>query len=118
MVAVIFEVTPDEGQREQYFNIAAELKPLLEKMEGFISVERFQSLTDTEKILSLSFWKDEQSIKEWRNVEMHRLAQSKGREGIFKDYRLRIAGVIRDYGMYDRKEAPADSRLFHKEKNI
>jgi heme-degrading monooxygenase HmoA len=118
MIAVIFEVIPDEGQREQYLNMASEIKPLLEKIEGFISVERFQSLSNTEKVLSLSFWKDEESIKEWRNVEMHRSAQSKGREEIFKDYRLRIAGVARDYGMYDRKEAPADSRSFHKERNL
>jgi heme-degrading monooxygenase HmoA len=118
MVAVIFEVIPHEGQREQYFNIAAELKPLLEKIEGFISVERFQSLTNPEKVLSLSFWEDEEGIKEWRNIETHRLAQSKGREEIFKDDRLRIAGVIRDYGMVDRKEAHEDSRFFHKEKNV
>ena len=88
---------------------------MLEKIEGFISVERFQSINDPGKILSLSFWKHEESIKQWRNTEMHRLAQSKGRDGIFKDYRLRIANVNRDYGMFDRKEAPADSKLFHKQ---
>jgi heme-degrading monooxygenase HmoA len=116
MIAVIFEVTPAEGQKEEYFRIAAELNPVLEKIKGFISVERFQSFTDPEKVLSLSFWEDEQSITEWRNEEMHRLAQSKGRESIFKNYRLRIADVIRDYGMFDRKEAPVDSRIFHDKK--
>ena len=113
MIAVIFEVIPNEGQKDEYFKIAAALKPALEKIEGFISIERFQSINDPEKILSLSFWKDEESIQQWRNLEMHRWAQSKGRESIFKDYRLRIAVVSRDYGMFDRKEAPADSKVFH-----
>lgn len=113
MIAVIFEVIPAPGKKDEYLNIAAGLKPVLEKMEGFISVERFQSINDPGKILSLSFWQDEESIKQWRNTEMHRLAQSKGRESVFKDYRLRIADVNRDYGMSDRKEAPADSKLFH-----
>ena len=113
MVAVIFETIPNEGQKEEYFKIAAALRPVLEKMDGFISIERFQSLNDPGKILSLSFWKDEESIKQWRSIEMHRAAQAKGRKSIFKDYRLRIAAVSRDYGMFDRKEAPADSKLFH-----
>ena len=113
MVAVIFEVIPQEAHRDEYLAIAADLKPELEKMPGFISVERFQSLTDPGKLLSLSFWEDEESIRRWRNLEAHRLAQSQGRHGVFKDYRLRIAAVNRDYGMNDRKEAPADSRQFH-----
>jgi heme-degrading monooxygenase HmoA len=113
MIAVIFEVIPHIEQKDEYFRIAADLSPILEKIKGFISIERFQSFNDPEKILSLSFWKDEESIKKWRNEEMHRLAQATGRESIFKDYRLRIANVVRDYGMFDRKEAPADSRVFH-----
>ena len=114
MIAVIFEVIPFDQRRGDYFSIAADLKPILEKMDGFISIERFQSLHDPAKILSLSFWKDEESIKHWRNLEVHRMAQAKGRESIFKDYRLRIAVVSRDYGMFDRKEAPTDSQSFHK----
>jgi len=113
MVAVIFEVMPNEGKKQDYLDMAAELKPTLEKMKGFISIERFQSLTDPGKILSLSFWEDDESIKGWRNLEEHRHAQYEGRHGIFKDYHLRIAHVIRDYGMFERKEAPADSRQFH-----
>jgi len=113
MIAVIFEAIPAEGKKEEYFSIAAELRPILKKMKGFISIERFQSFSDPEKILSLSFWEDEESIKQWRNTEMHRLAQSRGRESIFKNYRLRIAEVARDYGMFDRKEAPVDSKAFH-----
>lgn len=113
MIAVIFEVIPNEGKRDEYLEIAARLKPTLSKMEGFISIERFQSLTDPGKILSLSFWEDESSISEWRNLEMHRAAQKKGRDSIFADYRLRIAGVIRDYGMDDRQQAPPDSRAVH-----
>ncbi len=115
MIAVIFEVIPAAGKMDEYLSIAAGLKPILEKIEGFISVERFQSINDPGKMLSLSFWKDEESIKQWRNTEMHRLAQSKGTDSVFTDYRLRIANVNRDYGMFDRKEAPADSKLFHKE---
>jgi len=113
MIAVIFEVTPHTEQKDEYFSIAADLSPILEKIKGFISIERFQSFNDPEKILSLSFWNDEESIREWRNEEMHRLAQSAGRKSIFKDYRLRIANIVRDYGMFDRKEAPTDSRVFH-----
>ncbi len=113
MIAVIFEVVPNEGQKDEYFKIAAALKPALEKIDGFISIERFQSFSDPAKVLSLSFWENEESIKEWRGIEMHRWAQSKGREMIFKDYHLRIASVSRDYGMFDRKEAPEDSKIFH-----
>lgn len=113
MIAVIFEVMPREEHRDEYFTIAAALKPELEKMAGFISVERFQSLTDPGKVLSLSFWEDEESIRQWRNLELHRTAQSQGRETIFRDYRLRIAAVVRDYGMFDRAAAPADSRQVH-----
>jgi len=112
MIAVIFEVIPYAERKDEYFKIAATLRPTLEKIEGFISIERFQSFSDPEKVLSLSFWKDEESIKQWRNLEMHRSAQSKGRESIIKDYHLRIANVNRDYGMFDRKEAPIDSNNF------
>jgi heme-degrading monooxygenase HmoA len=111
MIAVIFEVWPD--RREDYLDIAAELRPHLEQIDGFISVERFESLTEKGKMLSLSFFRDEVAVQAWRNVAEHRTAQSKGRGGIFKDYRLRIAGVIRDYGMNDRAQAPADSKVVH-----
>jgi len=110
MIAVIFEVLPHEGRMQEYLDIAARLKPELETIEGFISIERFQSLADPGKVLSLSFWRDEESIRQWRNVEMHRYAQARGREEVFRDYHLRIASVFRDYGMFDRTQAPADSR--------
>jgi heme-degrading monooxygenase HmoA len=113
MIAVIFEVWPDPDHRSDYFDLAAELRPLLEKIDGFISVERFESLTDKGKILSLSFWRDEEAVAQWRNLEQHRAAQAKGRGGIFRDYRLRIASVVRDYGMDKRAEAPLDSRARH-----
>ena len=113
MIAVIFEVIPNEGKKEEYLNIATSLRTELNSIDGFISIERFQSLNDPGKILSLSFWKDEESIQQWRNLEMHRHAQSKGRNGIFKDYHLRIAAVVRDYGMFERKETPDDSSIFH-----
>jgi heme-degrading monooxygenase HmoA len=110
MIAVIFEVIPIEERKEDYFTIAASLAPVLQTMPGFISVERFQSINNPGKILSLSFWLDEESIRQWRNLEMHRTAQAKGRQHIFKDYRLRIATVVRDYGMFEREEAPGDSK--------
>jgi len=113
MVAVIFEVMPAEGKKQEYLDIAADLKPKLVTINGFISIERFQSLTDPGKILSLSFWRDEEAVKQWRNVEMHQDAQAKGRDYVFKDYHLRIAHVVRDYGMFDRKEAPQDSKQAH-----
>jgi heme-degrading monooxygenase HmoA len=113
MHAVIFEVWPKEEGRDEYLDIAAALKPRLETMDGFISIERFESLSEKGNILSLSFWRDDAAIAEWRRVEAHRLAQAKGRGELFENYRLRIASVIRDYGMSEREEAPADSKARH-----
>lgn len=113
MIAVIFEVTIASGKVDEYLDIATELKPLLDDIDGFISIERFSSLTNEGKLLSLSFWRDEQAIQEWRNIESHRLAQARGRGGVFADYRLRVADVCRDYGMLDRDQAPGDSLLVH-----
>jgi heme-degrading monooxygenase HmoA len=113
MIAVIFEVWPKPGQRQSYLDIAAALRPQLEEIDGFMSIERFESLTEPGKILSLSFFRNEAAISAWRNLEAHRRAQAKGRGEVFADYRLRIAGVIRDYGMNDRAQAPRDSRSAH-----
>ncbi len=113
MIAVLFEVWPHPEHKQRYLDIAAELRPLLEEIDGFISVERFQSLTDETKLLSLSFFQDENAVAAWRTTMAHRGAQKAGRESVFRDYRLRIAGVIRDYGMTDRIQAPADSRKVH-----
>ena len=113
MIAVIFEVLPHAANKQEYLDIAASLAPLLKDMDGFISIERFQSLSDPQKILSLSFWRDEEAVKEWRNVDAHRGAQSKGRLDVFQDYRIRIAGVLRDYGLSEREQAPKDSRCQH-----
>ncbi|WP_312740217.1 antibiotic biosynthesis monooxygenase [Cedecea neteri] len=115
MIAVIFEVLPAEGHYSRYLELAAELKPLLADIDGFISIERFQSLSEPGKILSLSFWRDEAAVLHWRNQELHRSVQHQGRDSVFNDYRLRVAGVIRDYGMFDREQAPQDSRSAHKE---
>ena len=113
MIAVIFEVWPAPGQATEYFNLAAALKADVEKFDGFISIERFESLTTKGKFVSISYWRDEKAVAAWRNVEGHRQAQAKGRGGIFADYRLRIASVVRDYGMKQRAEAPKDSRKLH-----
>lgn len=115
MIAVIFEVEPAEGRKHEYLDIAAEMRPMLDEIDGFLSVERFQSLADPRRILSLSFFEDEAAIARWRNLSAHRGAQMRGRSGVFDDYRLRIASVIRDYGMFDRDQAPADSRKEHSE---
>ncbi|MGH6738996.1 MAG: antibiotic biosynthesis monooxygenase family protein [Bradyrhizobium sp.] len=113
MIAVIFEVWPKAEHRQEYLDLAAELRPILEKIDGFISIERFESLTEKGKILSLSFFRDEAAVEAWRNIADHRRTQAKGRAKIFRDYRLRIAGVIRDYGMNERAQAPKDSRAVH-----
>ena len=113
MIAVIFEVTPAPGRKQEYLDIAATLRPQLELQDGFISIERFASLSNEGKLLSLSFWRDEAAVARWRGFERHRLAQARGRHGVFADYRLRVASVLRDYGMTERDEAPADSREAH-----
>lgn len=113
MIAVIFEVVPAPGRMDLYLDTARDLRPLLENIDGFVSIERFRSLTDPTRLLSLSFWRDEAAVKAWRNTEEHRAAQSLGRDAVFDAYRLRIASVIRDYGLNDRDQAPGDSRAFH-----
>ena len=109
MYAVIFEVKPKIEGKDEYLKIAAQLRRFLEGRDGFISIERFQSLSDEEKILSLSFWRDEAAIEKWRNLLDHRAAQKKGKESLFNSYRIRVASVVRDYTEYDRNEAPSDS---------
>src|SRR5437667_6306986 len=116
MIAVIFEVWPRPEHKQRYLDLAAELRPLLETIDGFISIERFESIYEPGKMLSLSFFRDEAAVNAWRNIEEHRRAQIAGRAEIFADYRLRIAGVIRDYTMSDRAEVPADSRRQHGER--
>lgn len=113
MIAVIFEAEPREGAGQTYLDIAARLRPLLGEIDGFLSIERFESLAQPGRYLSLSFWRDEAAIAQWRNLEPHRAAQFAGRDGLFRDYRLRIAHIVRDYGLADRAAAPADSRAKH-----
>ena len=113
MMAVISEVTPAPGQRGAYLDAAAALKPLLAQIDGFVSIERFESLSAPDKLLSLSFWRDEEAVARWRQQEAHRSTQAAGRDHVFADYRLRVAAVVRDYGMHDRAQAPADSRRVH-----
>ncbi|MDQ0319463.1 heme-degrading monooxygenase HmoA [Pararhizobium capsulatum DSM 1112] len=113
MIAVIFEVTPAPGRRDVYLHLAAQLHARLKDIDGFLSIERFESLVTPGKILSLSFWRDEEAVRQWRNLSEHRGAQEAGRHGVFADYRLRVASVLRDYGMNEREEAPGDSRQWH-----
>lgn len=113
MIAVIFEVRPRPEHKQRYFDIAAELRPLLDTIDGFISIERFESLSEPGKILSLSFWRDDAAVTAWRTLEPHRMAQQEGRAKVFSDYRLRIANITRDYGMEDRHAAPDDSKAVH-----
>jgi len=113
MIAVIFEVELRAGRSADYLRIAESLRPIVAQIDGFISIERFESLTHPGKILSLSLWRDEAAVQAWRNLAEHRQAQRDGRSEIFADYRLRIASVLRDYGMHDRNQAPDDSRTVH-----
>lgn len=115
MIAVIFEVWPAEGKTELYLDLAAALRGELLQIDGFVSIERFESLSEPGKILSLSFFRDEAAVARWRNSVRHRETQSKGRSGVFADYRLRVAHVMRDYGLTSRTEAPDDSRAVHSE---
>jgi len=110
MIAIIFEVWPHAEHKQEYLDIAGDLRPLLMQIDGFISVERFESIYEPGKMLSLSIWRDEKAVEAWRNVAEHRVAQAQGRGHIFKDYRLRVAGVMRDYGMFEREQAPEDNR--------
>jgi heme-degrading monooxygenase HmoA len=113
VIAVIFEVVPSGDGRERYLELAAELAPHLAAVDGFISIERFVSLSDPNRLVSLSFWRDEDAVAVWRDLELHRAAQTAGRSGVFDAYRLRVASVLRDYGLMDREQAPADSRSRH-----
>ncbi len=113
MIAVIFEFTPAAGRFPEYMQLVEQLKPELQNAEGFISLERFDSITAPGKFVSLQFWKDEESVRKWRNVQLHREAQKRGRAGIFAGYRLRIASVVRDYTMDARAQAPGDSVAVH-----
>jgi heme-degrading monooxygenase HmoA len=106
MYAVIFEVQPKPGRKQDYLDIAAALRPELEKIDGFISIERFQSLATESKILSLSFWRDAAAVQRWREQAQHRRAQQRGRTEIFADYRLSVVEVVRQYGLFDRAQAP------------
>jgi heme-degrading monooxygenase HmoA len=115
MIAVIFESWPAPGKAEAYIKMGAALASRLAKVDGFISIERFRSVTDPEKLVALSFWRNEASVDAWRNLEVHRAVQREGREGIFANYRLRAAFVIRDYGMFEREQAPTDSLTAHSE---
>jgi heme-degrading monooxygenase HmoA len=113
VIGIIFEVWPAQGRKQEYLDIAAGLRPQLDQIDGFISIERFESLYEPGKILSLSFFRDEAAVQQWRKLEAHRAAQAVGRASVFHDYRLRVAAVIRDYGMSDREQAPPDSLGYH-----
>jgi len=113
MIAVIFEVEPDPARQREYLATAQALRASLEAIDGFVSVERFESLTQPGRLLSLSFWRDEDAVQRWRTLEAHQAAQTAGRDGVFRDYRLRVAHVVRDYGMQQREQAPPDSRAVH-----
>jgi heme-degrading monooxygenase HmoA len=113
MIAVIFELTPAPGRRDEYLALAAKLGEHLKSFDGFVSIERFQSLSDPSRYVSISFWRDEEAVRRWRNLQQHREAQAKGRGGIFADYRLRVAQVLRDYTLDRREQTPEDSRTFH-----
>jgi heme-degrading monooxygenase HmoA len=111
MIVVIFESWPAEGRAQKYLDMAETLRPHLDGFDGFISIERFQSITEPGKLLALSVWRDEAAVDAWRNLDVHRKVQTSSRKNVFRDYRLRVATVLRDYGMFERDQAPQDSRV-------
>jgi heme-degrading monooxygenase HmoA len=111
MIAVIFESWPTDAQK--YIDMGEALRRPLQTLDGFISIERFRSVTDPDKLVALSFWRDEAAVEAWRNNDLHRTIQTRSRQELFRDYRLRVAAVLRDYGMFNREQAPQDSRLSH-----
>jgi heme-degrading monooxygenase HmoA len=113
VIVVLFEAWPTPGAHDRYLDLAAALRPELDMVDGFVSIERFESLAEPGKLLSLSFWRDEAAVAAWRNGASHRTTQRAGRAGVFRDYRLRVAEVVRDYGMHDRAAVPADSAAAH-----
>lgn len=113
MIAVIFESWPEAIHQNEYQDMVKQLRVELQKIKGFISIEKYESATHPGKILSLSFFEDEESIAEWRNVTLHRQAQSQGRALFYRDYRIRIAHVMRDYSLAERSQAPVDSVQYH-----
>lgn len=115
MIAVLFEAWPAPGRTQDYLDLAAALRDQLAEVDGFVSIERFQSLTEPGKLLSLSFFRDEEAVARWRNLPAHRATQARGRGGVFADYRLRVAAVVRGYGLHDREQAPDDSRAVHRD---
>ena len=111
MIAIIFEVFPKSSKKDEYLRLAAEMRSLVDQIEGFISVERFQSITNPNKLLSISLFDNEAAVEEWRNLSAHRKMQSKGRKELFEDYDIKFVQVLRNYSMLERKEAPTDSLL-------
>ena len=111
MIAIIFEVFPKSRKKDEYLRFASEMRSLVDQIEGFISVERFQSITYPNKLLSISLFENEAAVDEWRNLSTHRKMQSKGRKELFEDYDIKVVQVLRNYSMLDRKEAPTDSLL-------
>jgi heme-degrading monooxygenase HmoA/uncharacterized protein YjiS (DUF1127 family) len=114
MIAVIFESWPTNAQK--YIDMGEALRSHLDTLDGFISIERFRSVSDPAKLVALSFWRNEAAVEAWRNNEVHRLIQAKSRQDVFRDYRLRVATVLRDYGMFERDQAPQDSRVAHEQR--
>ena len=113
MIAVIFEFTPAPGGKQAYLDLATGLADVVKDFDGFISIERFESITRPGNFVSLSFWRDEEAVRKWRNVQKHREAQAKGRGGVFAYYRLRVAQILRDYTRDERAQAPEDSVRIH-----
>ncbi len=113
MIAIIFEVWPHPEHKQPYLDMAADMRALVEQIDGFISVERFQSLTDPDKLLSISVFRDQAAVDQWRNTVEHRRAQQAGRNSYFRKYRIRVVSVLRDYGMEEREQVPDDSLEYH-----
>src|SRR5579884_788552 len=110
MFSVIFEVLPADGKKAAYLDLAKHLKPMLERIDGFVDNERFESQLRPGWVLSHSTWRDEKSLVRWRTEGEHHRVQEKGRFEIFQDYHLRIGDVTADTD--PPKNAPVKEQRF------
>ena len=97
MIIVVFEFNVNKGREKDYFLEVEKLQTEIQNAEGFIGVDRFESNNTKGYYVSVSSWKDEQSVNKWHKNSKHAIAQNLGKKEIFKSFRIRVAKFFRDY---------------------